>query len=281
MASLAHSKKLLLVLFITGVVLAVMGSGVQSSINISGDNIITIDGHGISHDQLADAQTQNPNVSKNELLNLLIDNKLLLLRAEELGLVQSDKVIRKAIVQRIVEQEVHKVLQAQPDETDLVSFYQAQQTRFTSPNQFQVKIARFNQDDNQCSQAKTVKRIWDESTTLSADWHHNIVNQPLESSLHSETLVYRQLGNQLAQQLSTLQTQEMSVPIYTNQGCILMLLVNKLEPQVPPYIEVKDQVLAEYRITLRRKALSDLLNRLRNDADIHIAPDLHEWLPSE
>ena len=273
MTNSAHSKYLLLILFITGVILAVIGSGVQSSLSFN-EYIISINGNGISHEEFSHAQTQNPNLSISELLSLLVDNKLLLQRAEELGLVQSDRVIRKAIVQRVVEQEVNKVLKKQPDESGLKAFYQAQLNMFTSPTQFQVEIASFNQDDNQCSQTQTVKLAWQESTTLTADWHNNLVSQPLANNLHSEALVYRQLGKQLANQLSTMQSGEMSPPIHTEQGCALMLLVAKTEARTLPFIDVKDQVLAEYRVMARRKALTDLLGNLRKNASIDIAQDI-------
>lgn len=277
MTNPAYSKYLLLILFIAGVCLAVTGSGVQSTISFN-DDIITINGHGISHDEFAHAQAQNPNLSESKLLSMLVDNKLLLQRAEELGLVQSDRVIRKTIVQRVVEQEVNKVLKKQPDETDLKAFYQAQLNMFTSPKQFQVEIASFNQDDNQCNQAQAVKITWQESTTLTADWHNNLVNQPLANNLHSEALVYRQLGKQLANQLSTMQAGEISAPIHTEQGCALMLLVTKTKAVALPFTEVKEQVLAEYRVMARRKALSDLLANLRKNASIDIAKDITEVL---
>jgi len=277
MTNSAHSKYLLLILFIAGVILAVIGSGVQSSLSFN-DNIISINGNGISHDEFYRAQAQNPNLSISELLSLLVDNKLLLQRAQELGLVQSDRVIRKAIVQRVVEQEVNKVLKKQPDETSLKAFYLAQLNMFTAPKQFQVETASFNQDDNQCNQAKAVKLAWQESTILTADWHNNIVSQPLAKSLHSETLVYRQLGKQLAKKLNTMQAGEMSAPIRAEKGCALMLLVAKTETKALPFNDVKDQVLAEYRVMARRKALTDLLITLRNNADIDIAQDIKEVL---
>ena len=274
MTNSAYSKYLLLILFTTGVILAVIGSGVQSSLSFNNNNIITINGNGISHNEFEHAQAQNPSLSISEVLSLLVDNKLLLQRAEELGLVQSDRVIRKAIVQRVVEQEVNKVLKKQPDETGLKAFYQAQLNMFTSPKQFQVEIASFNQDDKQCRQAQTVKLAWQESTSLTTDWHNNLVNQPLANNLHSETLVYRQLGNQLANQLITMKSGEMSAPINTERGCALMLLIAKTEARALPFIDVKDQVLAEYRVMARRKALSDLLINLRENASIDIAQDI-------
>ena len=149
---------------------------------------------------------------------------------------------------------------------------------FTSPKQFQVEIASFTQDDNQCSLAQAVKLAWQESTYLTADWHNNLVNQPLANNLHSETLVYRQLGNQLANQLITMKPGEMSAPINTERGCALMLLIAKTEARALPFIDVKDQVLAEYRVMSRRKALTDLLANLRINASIDIAHDIIEVL---
>lgn len=277
MTNSAYRKSLLSLLFIAGVILAVMGSGMQSSLSFS-DNIITINGDGISHGEFALAQAQNPKLAESELLSLLVDNTLLLQRAEELGLIHSDRVIRKAIVQLVVEQEVNKVLKKQPDESALLAFYQTQLNMFTSPKQFQIEIANFDQDDNQCAQAQAVKQTWQQSTTLTADWHNNLVSQPLANNLHSETLVYRQLGKQLADQLNTMQSGEMSAPILTEQGCALMLLVTKTIAKTLPFADVKNQVLAEYRVMARRKSLTDLLINLRKNAAIDIAQDIVEVL---
>ncbi|MEI6895222.1 MAG: peptidyl-prolyl cis-trans isomerase [Colwellia sp.] len=279
-------KTILLSLFILGVLLSVAGSGIKSSFGFS-QRLTTVNGHVISLAEFNDIKANNPELTASESLALMIDNLLLLQRAQELGLLQSDRVIRKVIVRSVIEQEIKQVLTRPIDEKTLVDFYQRNLMMFTPADQYQVEIAHFSADDNRCRQSELFKQRWKKSDVfmfyrtseqtdnpLIQQWQQHLVEQPLGQSLHSEALLYRQLGNQLTQKIVQLHQGELSATIPSDKGCSLILLTNKVRGQAISFDVAKPQVLAEYRVVARRKALTDLLLILRENADITIAQDI-------
>jgi parvulin-like peptidyl-prolyl isomerase len=295
MRYLTKYKLGLLVLFIIGILLSILGSGADSSITIErfgfvqkdNDVLVFVNQQPITQDEVTNVITNNPHLSFSESLGLLTDNYLLLQRAQELGLLQSDRVVRKAIVHRVVEQTVKKALSAQDmlsEEALLAnyqSFYFANIAMFTIADQFQLQIANFDNDDEQCRLSQQTKQQWQKMPLSKDKWPVYFINQPLAKGLHSEILVYRQLGNRLAKEVVAMTKGEFSDPIRTNTGCILMYLSDRKNGKVLSFEQAKEQVISQYRIMLRREALTDLLHTLRENADIDIAPDIKALLTHE
>ncbi|MEP1446909.1 MAG: peptidylprolyl isomerase [Paraglaciecola sp.] len=285
----------LLVLFIIGILLAVLGSGADSSIRFeqfgfdhdNNDVLALVNQQPITKDELIHVRTKNPDLSFNDSLNLITDNYLLLQRAQELGLLQSDRVVRKAIVHSVVEQIVNKALNAQKmlsEEALLTryqSFYFSNLAMFTTADQFQLQIANFDNDNEQCHLSLQARSKWQELPLNEERFQSLFVSQPLAKGLHSEILVHRQLGNRLATKVVAMTKGEFSDPIQTQTGCILMYLSDRKNGDVLPFEQVKEQVISQYRGILRRNALTDLLRSLRENAEIEIAPDIKEVLTNE
>lgn len=291
----------LLLLFFTGIMIAVLGAGFDSSLSFPFNKmvdrhnnkvLVTVSGEAITQDKLNTAKSKNTNLPVDKLLALIVDEYLLLQRAEELGLVQADKVVRKAIVHRVIEQEISKVLNQEYDEENLLadykSYYLENLPMFTSEDLFQVQIAKFDGDDS-CSQAIAFKSLWNKNKLLierlpvdnptnnllaRKQWENNLINQPLSYALHSKALIYRQLGNDLAAKVFELSKGQLSAPIRFQQSCLLVYLQNKKLGQAHDFDDVKEQVVSAYKVTLRKKTLSNFLLSLRSKADIQIAKDI-------
>lgn len=262
-------------LFITGLLFAVAGSGVKSTLTfVDTESVITVNNQPITVDEFARAKKKNPNLTESQLISLMIDNLLLLQRAEELGLIHSDRVIRKVIVQHMVEQEVKKVLNEPLDDHKVYAFYQDNLPLFTPPDQYQVQLASFENDDQQCSHSLKIKEQWQQTKTLGDEWRAHLLDQPISKSLHSEVLVYRQLGNRLAKLVTQLNIGEISDPVLTQQGCLLMQLIDSSKSNSTAFEDIKSQVISEYRVMTRKKALADLLSELRDKSEIKFAEDI-------
>lgn len=288
------TKPVLLTLFFVGIVLSVLGSGVDTSLNFtvginSTDNkvLATVNQQAITQAELAHAKSKNPKVSIDNLLNLMIDNYLLLQRAQELGLLQSDRVVRKAIVHQVVEQTVNNALNEQKklSEQSLLlnyqSFYHENIMMFTTADQYQLQIANFSDKAQQCKLNQQVKLQWNGIQLNTKEWQQHLISQPLAKGLHSEILVYRQLGHRLAKQVVNMKKGEFSAPISIEQGCMLIYLSDRKAGEVLSFEQAKKQVISQYRTMLRRNALTDLLLTLREKADIEVAQDIIEVLTHE
>ena len=291
----------LLLLFFIGILIAVLGAGFDSSLTLpfnktfdghKSEILVTVNGQAITQEKFNTARIKNKNLPAEKLLALIVDEYLLLQRAEELGLLQADSVVRKAIVHRVIEQEINKALNKKNDEenlnSDYKSFYLNNLAMFTSEDLFQIQIAKFD-DDDKCSQALAFKKLWSknelsgellspESSTKKQvarkQWKNNLISQSLSKALHSKTLIYRQLGNDLAEQVVGLAEGVLSTPIHYQQSCLLIYLQNKKLGQLHSFDEVKAQVVSAYKVSLRKKTLSNLLSSLRSKADIQIAQDI-------
>jgi len=289
------SSYALLLLFFLGIAIAVLGiefdgSSTLSQYKTSTDHknkiLVTVNGQSITQDNFNLAKNKNLTLSDEKLLALIIDEYLLLQRAQELGLLQADRVIRKAIVHTIIEQEVSKALHMIDDEESLQSayklFYQDNLAMFATEDEFQLQIAKFS-DDEQCAKAESFKQQWHNAQSklellTTPQWKNQLISQPLSNGLYSKTLVYRQLGIELAEQVIGMSKGELSSPIRSGQSCILIYLQNKKIGKTLSYEIVKDRVISEYRTTLRKKTLSTLLSTLRDKADIQIAQDISKLI---
>lgn len=294
-------SSVLLFLFFIGILIAVLGAGFDSSLTLpynktiseqKNNILVTVNGQAITQEKFNTARTKIKNLPVDKLLALIVDEYLLLQRAEELGLLHADRVVRKAIVHRVIEQEISKVLNQEYDEENLLadykSYYLENLPMFTSEDLFQVQIAKFDGDDS-CSQAIAFKSLWNKNKLLierlpvdnptnnllaRKQWENNLINQPLSYALHSKALIYRQLGNDLAAKVFELSKGQLSAPIRFQQSCLLVYLQNKKLGQAHDFDEVKEQVVSAYNVTLRKKTLSNLLLSLRSKADIQIAKDI-------
>ena len=268
------SKWLLLAMFFVGILLSLLGSGINTSLNFAGGVnqfgtkvLVTVNGHAITEDEFSLAKHKNENSTDNELLALMVDNILLLQRAQELGLLQSDRVVRKAIVHKVVEHRVKQVLDQDTPSQALHDFYNNNLAMFSTNKQYQVQVASFPE-----------KTHCQDKDLMSKQWQNHLVQQPLARGLHSEILVYRQLGEGLAKLVTQLNPGELSAPIPTEQGCIVLQLSESKPSQILPFEQVNVQVLAQYRVKARRQALEELLITLRTQADIRIADDIAKTL---
>lgn len=197
---------------------------------------------------------------KNTIVNLLIDEELLLQRAELLGIASADPGIRKALARAVISRTVTEFLDRPIDEQQLHTFYLEHRALFSQPLRLELQAYQFEQLE-QAQQAFASAEIPAEQRSL------------LPASALPAHMLRRYLGNPLADIALTLAPGETSMPIQRPDGVYLLHLTAKQPERLSPLTEVRPQVEAEYRRRGRDMALQTRLVTLRQQAQITVDRD--------
>lgn len=197
---------------------------------------------------------------KNTIVKLLIDEELLLQRAELLGIASADPGIRKALARAVISRTVTEFLDRPIDEQQLHTFYLEHRALFSQPLRLELQAYQFEHLE-QAQQAFASAEIPTEQRSL------------LPASALPAHMLRRYLGNPLADIALTLAPGETSMPIQRPDGVYLLHLTAKQPERLSPLTEVRPQVEAEYRRRGRDMALQTRLVTLRQQAQITVDRD--------
>ena len=197
---------------------------------------------------------------KNTIVNLLIDEELLLQRAELLGIASADPGIRKALARAVISRTVIEFLDRPINEQQLHTFYLEHRALFSQPLRLELQAYQFEHLE-QAQQAFASAEIPAEQRSL------------LPASALPAHMLRRYLGNPLADIALTLAPGETSMPIQRPDGVYLLHLTAKQPERLSPLTEVHPQVEAEYRRRGRDMALQTRLVTLRQQAQITVDRD--------
>jgi hypothetical protein len=203
------------------------------------------------------ADTLTPE-QKNTIVSLLMDEELLLQRAELLGIAGTDPGVRKALARAVINQAVANVFTQPISPEQLEAFYRAHQTLFIQPLRMTLQAYRYTSlKEAQLALAATVP-ITDRASVL-----------PLSPMpLH---MLRRYLGSALTDSTLLLRAGQTSVPIIRPEAVYLLRMIAVQAEKILPLSEVQLQVEAEYRRRGRDTALDTILRELRQQAQITVA----------
>ncbi len=203
------------------------------------------------------ADTLTPE-QKNTIVSLLMDEELLLQRAELLGIAGTDPGVRKALARAVINQAVANVLTQPISPEQLEAFYRAHQTLFVQPLRMTLQAYRYTSlKEAQLALAATV-HITDRASVL-----------PLSPMpLH---MLRRYLGSALTDSALLLRAGQTSAPIMRPEAVYLLRMIAVQAEKILPLSEVQLQVEAEYRRRGRDTALDTILRELRQQAQITVA----------
>ena len=197
---------------------------------------------------------------KNTIVKMLIDEELLLQRAELLGIASADPGIRKALARAVISQTVTEFLDRPIDEQQLQTFYLEYRALFAQPLRLELQAYKFERME-QAQQAFASAEIPAHQPSL------------LPASALPAHMLRRYLGNPLADIALTLTEGETTAPIQRPDGVYLLHLIAKQPEQISALTEVRPQVEAEYRRRGRDMALQTRLVTLRQQAQITVDSD--------
>lgn len=249
--------------------------GVGSSIERYGDAIAVVDGTPIARsvydsaiEGLASAK-RNPltEAEKREALERIIDEELLLQRALELGLGESDPPSRKALVNAMLQFSIAEAGKREPSDAELARFY-ADRPKLIAPQPLlTVRGVSFLMKDEARAVAfkaaidggesfeAAVKKVGAEGLLLP--------NGPVIPAKIAEYA-----GGTFRDTALSLQKGQTVGPVEIANRLVFVHLVDRTETPPPPLEAVKDVVAEEWRKREAEKAFAAYVDALRRKASI-------------
>ncbi len=276
-----HNKKMncawgLLALF--GLGLAMAGASVPRPAEPSDKAVLWVNDQPITITQLAYVEerltegraVRLTEVERRSMIELLIDEELLLQRAESLGVVENDPGVRKAIAHAAISEVVEEFLARPVDQEMLEQFYRDHSAVFERPARLAISVLRF---DSLLAAERAHANI--ESGGM---WADIVAGQEAETirNLPSSPLpvhvLRRYLGPGLASVALTLKSGEISHPVESGGRAHLLKANTVLAATVPEFSEIAPVVREEYLSRGREQALADKLEKLWQAANIQFSP---------
>jgi hypothetical protein len=270
-----------------GIFLVAVEALTPTTRNFSGTVIARVNGKAItSHDLQVALERRASNESRSaitpkerqEVVNFLIDQELLVQRGVAIGLLESDRTVRKAVAMAAIDAIVAAVLAKEPTQEELLAFYDAHTAVFATPARVHVQHISFggNGDLTQAlAQAEQASAAIARGMSFAAAREQY---GDKDGILVPDTLVPLQvlrshLGPTLADAALTMTPGTISPPLLSPSGYHLFRVVELRPEQVQPYQAIEQEVRTEYFRRKRDEALQQHLDDLRQRATIVLSPE--------
>lgn len=273
-----------------GAIVAASGLVRRADTNLEADVVASVDGEVIHLAQYRSAvqavQSDNkkplPPEQQQEVLQRMIDERLLVRHAVENGVIQSDAAVRKAILDAAIDNIVSANKGVEPDEAQLTSFYQENGRYFREPSLVSLErmvfrgtsaLERANEAYAQLVSGTAFAVV---KATLASPDIYELPTDPLPASR-----LAGYLGPTIAQSALLLSVGEFSPPQATEGGYVIVLVVEQLLAKTPPLSAVREPVLREYRRRANDVLLQDYVRELRSSSDIAIKQSLFDGVSAD
>jgi hypothetical protein len=218
-----------------------------------------------------DIQQQDP-----LLIQRLIDDELILQRAESLGVLEADPGIRKLLARSTINKINTESQSLVISESQLRDFYDNHQAVFQTPARFAVQAARFlTAEEAMTARSQILAGSRLSETVSSAD---GAVLMKMPRSLLPTHMLRRYLGTGLTDAILQLDQERLSPPIAQDGGLYLLHLLKQQPSQVIPFQQAQSDIITEFRSRHRQRALSEALALYEERADIRLNSSLLEQL---
>jgi parvulin-like peptidyl-prolyl isomerase len=218
---------------------------------------------------------------RRRVLDRLIEEELLVQHAVELGLVRSDRRVRADLVTAVLGALNAASDAYEPDDEEVAAFFTENREYFARPARLRVHVVRVATpagSDRVAQRARAEQAV----ARLRGGEPAQAVREalgdepvaPLPDALLPPAKLREYLGPSALEAALVLAPGEVSEPVATPQGYLVLRLVERTERAAPTLAEVEPQVRAEMRRRSGDRALRQRLDELRADAAVAVAPDL-------
>ncbi len=212
------------------------------------------------------------------LLERLIEEELLVQRGTELGMIESDNVVRNTIVKAMIKTIRIDTASEDISTEKLISFYEDNSDFFKSSERFQIRQISFHagSDIPDKTFEKTLNKAQRAYEALTKGHPFKSVKNrygdqsiiEVPDSLLPAGKVREYLGTGLFAEVEKLKPGRFTRPVKTVNGYSILLLVRHENPGKQKFETIRDQVEAEYRKKRDDEALRNYLDHLKDWADI-------------
>jgi hypothetical protein len=227
----------------------------------------------------ADKRTPLSDADRARVLERLIEEELLLQRAQELGLAESDPGIRKALVTAVVDSVVAEAESEEPDEAELRRFFEERRAYFGAGSRLRVERLEFRA--GAAAAAGPRERALAALAALEAGEAAAAVGArladepllPLPDVALPPASLREYVGPEVVDALLAAPEGRWAGPFEGDGGAVLARVVERRAAEAPAFEPLAAQVAAEWRRRAADRALRAYLDALRREADVVLAPD--------
>ena len=215
-----------------------------------------------------------------QVLDRLIEEELLLQRAIEIGLAQSDHRARSAIVAAMIATIVAEAdgEQETPSDDVLRRHLETHRDYFREPSRVRIRQIFFTGDAGDPIERARAAR----QRLLKGDAFDDVIRDgdlppvPLPDTPLPIAKVLDYLGPTATRRAFSLDAGSVSNPVRSGWGVHLIEVVERSEATVRPLSEIRDEVLADYRRRAGDRRLRRYIDELRRSAKVKTSSEITE-----
>ena len=202
-----------------------------------------------------------------QLLQRLIDDELILQRAEELGILRADPGIRKLLARSAINTIVRESQALLIKEPQLIAFYNNHQAVFQKPQRITLQAAQF--DDLEMANISRNAVLLGDSLKKTVSLVGGKI-LPIPVSPLPKHMLIRYLGISLTDLALGLSATQISQPILQGDNIYLLHVVENQPATLMPFEQVRETVMTELISRQRRDSLTTTLEELKQTASIQL-----------
>lgn len=216
-----------------------------------------------------EADKRNPltDADRKLALDRLIAEELLVRRASELGLAESEGSVRKALVDAMVQFAMAEAAGSEPSDTELKRFYDDRPDLFAAEPLLRVRAASVPAD-----KAQAAREALRASTGFSAAMAKvGAIEAAIPDAYLAPLKLADYAGPAVADAAQGLRPGEVAGPLTVEGRAVFVWLMDARTGERPAFEAVKPQVAEEWRRHAQDRALARYVEGLRRRADVDVA----------
>ena len=209
---------------------------------------------------------------KEYVLERMIEEELLIKRAIDLGMLENNPMARGTIVQQMIKNIISEGSRIEPEEKELIEFFEENIGFFTKANRLRVRQIYFSQDDFGDKVLKEAKNAF--TRLLKGETFDQVTLSGSNSALKvPDTLmnlskVREYIGPSLMREAQLLKPGQFSEPKKVVGGYKIIYLVDREDAAQPEYSNIKSSVLSEFSKRRDDQSLRTYLDNLKKWYDV-------------
>jgi parvulin-like peptidyl-prolyl isomerase len=223
------------------------------------------------------ADMRNPidDTRKQQVLDRLVDEELLVQRALDLGFARSDRATRSNLVQAVIGAVVSEADSWEPSDAEVAAFYEENEEYFTTPGRVRIRqvLVRDPEGLGRAEEAARRLRAGEPFAEVRKQLGDAEIAPVPDTPLPASKL-REYLGPTATRTVLELEAGAVSDPVRSSTGFHVLEVVEREDPGIPPLDEIRELVRGEARRRHADQALRAYLDELRADADVQVADTL-------
>ena len=264
-----------------GISLASISLVKRVNFETTGDWVANIEGAKITREKYllqleglrSDKRSPLTKADKEFVLERMIEEELLIKRAIDMGMLRTNSMARGTIVQQMINQIISDNDMMDISEAELNEFFKKNIGFFTNANRLRIKQIYFpDKEDASISSIQKAKQAFDMlisgSTFDEAAFHGTQTALQIPDTLMTLSKVREYVGPSLMLMAEKLEPGEFTLPKRVSGGYKIIYLVNKENSSPPDFVDIKNQVISEFKKRRDDQSLRSYLEDLKSWYDI-------------